>query len=283
MQKEIETINLFMTIVLRVKAIDSYMFNKKWFRIAFVIVTVVTVIAFWTFSALVYFEANSEGDASVSTGVNGPVGVVKIHGWIQLVGDSTNYEISSVTIASEINDYANNPDIKVIVLDIHSSGGSTSGADEVIRAIKRVEKPVIAMVREQAVSSAYMIASAADTIYADRYAVVGGMGITGSFVSNAAKNKREGAEFVEISSGPHKDMWNHDRQMTAEERVISQVIVDEHFGVYVQTVAEGRGLPIEDIKQLADGRPYTAEQALKLKLIDKIGGIEDIYAQELEQ
>jgi protease-4 len=53
--------------------------------------------------------------------------------------------------------------------------------------------------------------------------------------------------------------------------------------VYVQTVAEGRGLPIEDIKQLADGRPYTAEQALKLKLIDKIGGIEDIYAQELEQ
>lgn len=259
------------------------MLNKKWLRIIFVCVTVVTTIAFWTFSALVYFEANSEGDTSLSTGINGPVGVVKIHGWIQLVGDSTNYEISSVAIASEIDDYANNPDIEVIVLDIHSSGGSTSGADEVIRAIKMAEKPVIAMIREQAVSSAYLIASAADTIYADRYAVVGGMGITGSFVSNAAKNKIQGAEFVEISSGPHKDMWNHDRQMTVEERAISQAIVDEHFGVYVQTVAEGRGLPIEEIKQLADGRPYTVEQALKLKLIDKIGGIEEIYAEELKQ
>lgn len=281
MKKGIWIINLPMIIALKVRVTNSCMFGNKWPTFIFIGITVVTVIAFWTFSAMVYFGMDEDSVSETPTDIEGPVGLVKIHGWIQLVGDPTNYELSSSDVVAEIDAFNNDPDIEMIVLEIHSSGGSTSGADEIIAAIKKVGKPVVAMVREQAVSSAYLVASAADTIYADRYAMVGGMGITGSFLSNAGKNRQEGAEFVEISSGPHKDMWNRDREMTAEERAIEQSIVDQNYETYIQTVAEGRKLDIETIRKLADGRPYSTQQALELKLIDKIGGIEEIYSQEL--
>ncbi len=252
------------------------MSSKKWLTVGFVGITVVTVVAFWTISVVVYIGANETQESSDLAEASGPIGIVKIHGWIQLVGDPENYEISSSDVAAEIELLANNPNIEVIVLDIHSSGGSTSGADEIIGAIKRIEKPVIAMIREQAMSSAYLIASAADSIYADRYAVVGGLGITGSYLSNAGKHKKEGTEFIEISSGPHKDMWNRDREMKPVEKAIEQGIVDEHFEIYLQTVAEGRGMDINQLREVADGRPYTAKQAKTLGLIDYIGGVDEI-------
>jgi protease IV len=260
------------------------MIKRKHLKVGFVVVTTFTVVAFWALSGMVYLEANSgkSNEATVAGCVDESIGVVKIYGWIHLTDNPSNYEISSGRIASEIDAQANNPDVKVILLDVYSPGGSTSGADDIVQVIKRADKPVIALVREQALSSAYLIVSAADTIYADRYAILGAMGVTGSFLSNAGKNEREGAEFVEISSGPHKDMKNPDRHTTAEERAMQQTIVNEHYGIYVQTVSEGRKISVDDVKELADGSIYSAEQAVELKLIDKVGNINTVYADLAE-
>lgn len=243
------------------------MTNKKWLKVSFVTVTLVTVVAFWVITGVVYTQANSEG-GSVCSGST--VGIVEIHGNLDLVGQP-----SADDIVSQIKRYTLDPNIQAIVIDIDSPGGSMTAADEIARAIKESGKKTIAVIRENGKSAAYLVASAADEVYAGKYSLVGNIGINGSILSRVGQNKQDGLEYVEITTGPFKDVYNPDRPLSAIDKQKIQAVADDHHKMFVQAVAVNRGMDEVRAQELSDGTTYTAVQALEAGLIDHVGSKED--------
>lgn len=166
-------------------------------------------------------------------------------------------------------DYTDN--IKAVVIEVDSYGGSPAAAEEIERAIKDMHKPVVAFIREAGVSAAYYAISPADYIFALKSSDVGSIGVTQSYVDNVSNNQKEGYSFVELSSGKFKDAGSPDKPLTQEERNLFMrdlKIIHENF---IKSVSENREIAIEKVRAIADGSSVLGEQAKELGLIDEIG------------
>lgn len=170
-----------------------------------------------------------------------------------------------------------NKDVGAVVLRIDSPGGSPAGAEEVYKEIMRVRKtkPVYSSMADVAASGAYYIASASDRIYADSSTLTGSIGVIWDVADMSGLYKKIGFNPQVIKSGKFKDIGSPNRPLTPEERALLQAIVMETYGQFVNAVAEGRKLPVAEVKKIADGRVLTGTQAVKAKLVDRIGGMRD--------
>lgn len=175
-----------------------------------------------------------------------------------------------------VNEGNSNPNIKAILVEIDSSGGSPVAGEEIMRAFKESKKPVIAFVRNMALSTAYLGATGADVIFVSRFSDVGSIGITMSYLQNTEKNKKDGLEFVTLSSGKYKDSGSPDRVLTTEERQMFMRDINIGRDYFVELVAKNRNLSIEKVGSLADGSSLLGEMALKEGLVDKIGTFQDV-------
>jgi protease-4 len=181
-------------------------------------------------------------------------------------------------LVSQLEKARKDDSIKAIVLRINSPGGSAAGSEEVWREIMRVRKtgkPVYTSMADVAASGGYYIASASDRIFADAATVTGSIGVIYSGADMSELYKKIGFKPETIKSGKFKDTGNPARPLTPEERALIQGIIDNIFAQFVKAVAEGRKMPEAQVRKLADGRVYTGDQALKLKLIDEIGGLRE--------
>ena len=168
--------------------------------------------------------------------------------------------------------------VKSAVLRIDSPGGSAAGSQEIYQEITRVRgegKKIIVSMGDVAASGGYYVASAGDMIYADAATLTGSIGVIMETMDLHELLGRYGVSLSAIKSGKHKDMGSFSRPMTPEERRILQSLIDDVFDQFVTDVSAGRKLPRRDVLKLADGRVYTGRQALKLKLVDRIGTLED--------
>lgn len=168
--------------------------------------------------------------------------------------------------------------IKAIVIRINSPGGSAAGSEEVWREIMRVRKsgkPVYASMADVAASGGYYIASACDRIYADASTITGSIGVIFSGADLSELYDKIGLRPEVIKSGKFKDIGSPARPLTPEERALLQNMVNGIYATFVRAVAEGRKMALPEVKKLADGRIFTGEQAVKLKLVDKIGGLRE--------
>ncbi len=173
--------------------------------------------------------------------------------------------------------------VKAVVLRINSPGGSVTASDLMysqIQAFKRrTGKPVIAAMMDVGASGAYYVACACDEIIAHPTTVTGSIGVVMQTVNLAATLKMIGVETDAIKSGPKKDAGSPLRRMTAEEREIFQDLIEQFFDRFVEVVRTGRpGLTEQGVRELADGRVYSAQQALDAGLIDRIGTLDDATA-----
>jgi len=184
-------------------------------------------------------------------------------------------EVSSEDIVLAIKEAGNDNNIKAIILEIDSAGGSPVAAEEVANALKRAEKPTVALIREFGVSAAYYAATGADIIFASAKSDIGGIGITYSYLDNARKNQKEGLTYNQLSSGKFKDMFIPDKPLTAEEKQLIMRDVKILHEEFVKAVAENRNLDIDKVRQLADGSSMSGQMALENGLIDRIGGMFD--------
>ncbi|HEX7808897.1 MAG TPA: signal peptide peptidase SppA [Thermoanaerobaculia bacterium] len=177
--------------------------------------------------------------------------------------------------------YARNETVKAIVVRINSPGGAIAPSQEIYSAIRRVReetgKPVVASLDSVAASGGFYIASACDPIVANSGSITGSIGVILQWFDvkdllQWAKVKPE-----TITSGVMKDAGSPYRQMTDAERAYFQGVVTQLHTQFVRDVAQGRGekMKLEDVQRIADGRIFTGEQALELKLIDEIGTIDD--------
>lgn len=174
---------------------------------------------------------------------------------------------------------ADDPEVKAVVLRLNSPGGAVTASDimyqDVLAFRRNTAKPVVACMMDVAASGAYYLAMASDRVYAHPTTVTGSIGVIMSLYNASALFNKLGVASNPIKSGPNKDLGNPGRPMTAEERAILQGVVNSFYDQFVHVVAEGRHLPEEQVRPLADGRIYTGLEAQKVGLVDEVGYLED--------
>ena len=198
---------------------------------------------------------------------SGEIALVRIQGMLM---DSQN-------IVRQLSDYRHNPGVRGILLRIDSPGGAVAPAQEIYSEIMKLRadhKTVYASMGTVAASGGYYIACAADYVLANPGTLTGSIAAVMAFSNIEELTNKIGVKPVIIKSGKYKDVGSPLRAMNPEERKLLQNVVDDVHQQFVQAVAKGRGLSVSEVKEIADGRIMTGQQALKLKLIDEIGGLE---------
>jgi len=180
---------------------------------------------------------------------------------------------------------AADPLVKALILRLDTPGGEVTASDiiyhEILRFKERTGRPVVGLMMSVAASGGYYIASACDVIVAHPSSLTGSIGVISIFPSLESLMAKVGVKVNVIKSGPSKDSGSPFREMTEEDRKLFQVIIDEYYEGFLEVVARGRSgkVPAADLRTIADGRIYTAPQALKLGLIDAIGYFDDAFGR----
>jgi protease IV len=190
-------------------------------------------------------------------------------------------------VKEELEMAAKDPDVKAVVLRINSPGGTVTASDllyhEITRFKKETGKQVIAMIMDLGASGGYYVAAASDKIMAHPTTITGSIGVIMLNLNVQGLLEKIGVSGDAIKSGDKKDMGSPFRSMTEEERTIFQDVINQMHERFVSVVAEGRKkLTAEQVRGIADGRIYTAPQALELKLVDEIGYLDGAVASAKE-
>ena len=173
-----------------------------------------------------------------------------------------------------VSDLATDRSVSAVLVAIDSPGGSVGGGEALHDAIARVAavKPVVAVMRGTAASAGYMVAVPAARIFARPSTLTGSIGVLLQTAEVSRLLEKIGIDADTIVSGPLKGQPSLTQPLSPAGREVLQGIVDDMFGQFVEMVATGRHMSDDDVRKLADGRAYTGRQALKLGLIDEIGG-----------
>src|SRR5579862_5223189 len=217
---------------------------------------------------LVYLTLHAGGTEAGFGGFGDRIGVVDLEGVI----------LSPQPVVSELKKFADDSSIKAIILHVNSPGGGVAASEEIYREVKRVreekKKTVVVSIETVGASGAYYIASASNKIYADQGSIVGSIGVIAQWVNYGDLLKWAKLKDVVIKTGEFKDTGNPARDLTPNEQAYMQALIDNMFGQFVKAVSEGRGMKFEDVKSIANGKVWTGEQAMSMKLIDGVGDFE---------
>lgn len=176
-------------------------------------------------------------------------------------------------------------DVKGLVLSIDSPGGTTSGGEALYEAVRSVaeEKPVATSVKTLAASAGYMIAAGSDHIVARRTSIVGSIGVIFQYPQASPLLDKIGVSIEEIKSSPLKAEPSPFHQPPPEAEVVIRELVMDTYNWFVDLVAERRSLPRDQALALADGRVFSGNKGLELKLIDALGGEEEAKTWLVEE
>lgn len=183
--------------------------------------------------------------------------------------------ITPERIKADLRRAATDPSVKAVVVRVNSPGGSVVASNEIWKMLKDFEKPVIFSFGEMAASGGYYIACAGKWIVANPDTLTGSIGVITEMANVDELAKKLGVQLIVIKTGPSKDIGNPFRPMTEDEIKLWQTVIDQAFDGFVQVVAQGRGLPEDQVRQIGDGRVYTGRQAKELGLVDQLGYLED--------
>ncbi len=167
------------------------------------------------------------------------------------------------------------PTVKAIVLRVDSPGGGVVASDEIHAAMLRVTKPVVVSMGELGASGGYYISAPADLVLASPGTLTGSIGVIAMVPNLEDLLDMVGVEMIVIKSGELKDLGSPYDAFTEQEREVWEEIIAEAYEGFLQIVAEGREMPLQEVRRLADGRIYTGRQAAELGLVDALGDLED--------
>jgi protease-4 len=215
------------------------------------------------------FVAAIAGDDDISLGDK--VAVIPVEGEI----------LEARETLDALKKYADNTNVKAIVIRINSPGGAIAPSQEIYSAIRRTrtdsKKPIVASLDSVAASGGFYIAAACDQIVANPGSITGSIGVILQWFDLKELVQWAKLKPNTITSGPLKDAGSPYRELTAAERAYFQGIVSQLHSQFVRDVAKGRAakMKFDDVAKIADGRIFTGEQALELKLVDQLGSIDD--------
>ena len=199
---------------------------------------------------------------------------------IYAVGEITDNEgegIVAKTMVKTINDVAKDDQVKAVVFRISSPGGSAFASEQICHALTmlKAKKPVIVSMGDYAASGGYYIACMADKIVAQPNTITGSIGIFGVIPNFSGLNEKLGISYDGVKTNRMSDAISFTRRFTPDERSLMQNYVNRGYELFVKRCAEGRKMKPDQIKAIAEGRVWTGEDALKIGLVDKIGGFND--------
>ena len=221
---------------------------------------------------LVYFTLHAGTDEASLTSFGDKIGVVDLEGVI----------LDPKTVVGQLKKFGEDDSIKAIIIHVNSPGGGVAASEEIYREVKRIrtekKKRIVVSIETVGASGAYYVASASDKIYADQGSIVGSIGVIAEWMNYGDLLKWAKLKNVVLKTGEFKDTGNPARDLTPNEQAYMQSLIDNMFGQFVQAVSEGRGMKFEDVKSIANGKVWTGEQAMSMKLIDGVGDFETAVA-----
>ncbi len=198
------------------------------------------------------------------------IGVIEVTG---IINDSKD-------ALETLSKYSEDENIKAIIFKINSPGGGVVPSQEIYSEILKVKekKRVYAYFQSLAASGGYYIGCACNKIIANPGTVTGSIGVIIEFTNFEKLFNKIGIDAVFIKSGKFKDTGNPFRPMTEDEKLWISEVVQNIYNQFLNAVSVNRNIPIDSLKEIADGRIFTGEQALKYNLIDKIGNFNDLIS-----
>lgn len=199
--------------------------------------------------------------------INKKIGVIPIEG---IIADSRN-------ILYQLDKFEKDPTIEAIILRVDSPGGSVGPTQEIFHQVRKTirTKKVIASMGAVAASGGYYIAAAADKIVANPGTITGSIGVIMEFFRFEELFKKIGVHLEVIKSGEFKDVGSPHRELTERDRELLLEVITDIKNQFVEGVATGRGMPVEKVREIADGRIFTGDRAKKLGLVDVLGNFQD--------
>lgn len=198
----------------------------------------------------------------------------------------TDEGIDPGKVTKDLRKLREDESVKAVVLRVNSPGGSAFGSEEIWREVTllKEKKPVIVSMSDYAASGGYYISCAADWIVAQPTTLTGSIGIFGA-IPNAGKllNDKLGIHFDGVKTNKLADLGDMTRPFNEEEKILMQNMVNKGYELFTQRCADGRKMPIDEIKKIAEGRVWTGEMAKDLKLVDELGGIDRAIAVAAER
>ncbi|MFZ2089231.1 MAG: signal peptide peptidase SppA, partial [Desulfobaccales bacterium] len=187
--------------------------------------------------------------------------------------------VGPARVKEELDKARKDEGIKALVLRINSPGGTVSASDMIYHEILQFKKerraPVVACFMGLAASGGYYVAQAADEIIAHPTTLTGSIGVVAMKFNLKGLMNKVGVEQDTVKSGPWKDFWSPFKPATEAEKEMMQAIIDDFYRQFVEVVGQNRKLSRDEMKKVADGRIFTAVQARNLKLVDKVGYLDD--------
>lgn len=183
----------------------------------------------------------------------------------------------SGNVISEIKEYVKDQSIKAIIIRVDSPGGAVAPSQEIYEEIKKAvaKKKVVVSMGSVAASGGYYVSAPANKIVANPGTLTGSIGVIMEIPNIEGLMDKIGIKTEVIKTGRHKDMASIFRKLGKEEKDILQNILDDVHEQFIKAVSEAREMPIEKVRELADGRVFTGRQAIDAGLVDELGNLED--------
>jgi protease-4 len=214
--------------------------------------------------ALVYVTLHTGENAGL-TGFGDKIGVVDLEGII----------LTPDPVVEQLRKFADDDSVKAIILHVNSPGGGVAASQEIYREVKHIrddqKKRIVASIETVGASGAYYVSSATNKIYADSGSVVGSIGVIAEWVNYGDLLRWAKLRDVTLKAGEFKDTGSPVRELTPAEREYLQGMIDNMHTQFIEAVADGRRMKVDDVKAMANGKVWTGEQAVPLKLVDQIG------------
>ena len=182
------------------------------------------------------------------------------------------------SVVEQLERYIEHRRVKAIVIRLDTPGGGVAATQEIYATVLKAKaqgKPVIASMGTVAASGGYYIASACDTIMANPATITGSIGVIAMFPVLAGLYDKIGIDYDVVKTGEFKDTGNTFRELTPGEREYMNELVNDMFEQFLDVVSEQRGLPLDQVRILADGRVFTGRQAVGNGLVDTLGTYQD--------
>ena len=176
-----------------------------------------------------------------------------------------------------VDELIRNKSIKAVVMRVDSPGGSGYASDQIWKRLRELgdKKPLVVSMGTVAGSGGYYIACPAAKIFAQPTTITGSIGVLGVFQSSWSLFNRADVELAEMKRGARSTLGAPHRTLSKEDRAFIQKYMDDFYGVFVDRVAQTRRLPVERVREIAEGRIYTGRDAKEIGLVDELGGLED--------
>jgi protease IV len=214
---------------------------------------------------LVYLAMHAGGEQASLHSFGDKIGVVDLEGVI----------LDPSTVVGQLKKFGEDDSIKAIIIHVNSPGGGVAASEEIYREVKRLrddkKKRIVASIETVGASGAYYVSSASSKIFADKGSIVGSIGVIAQYVNYGELLHWAKLKDITMKAGEFKDTGSPTRDMTPAEQAYLQSLIDNMHTQFIQAVADGRHAKPEDIRAVANGKVWTGEQALEMKMIDQVG------------